>query len=270
MGWVFVLILIVILTLALVLVRRGMSHEAPRTMRSTPPSSLDPYFEANFPLVEAPEDYLQSKFAYRYKDSFVYDAGNHFYKVYPLCCDTCKASAHREINKQKTLASVPGLARVHSIERYPEPPRNQGQARDEISYIVFKLEKATLFPNVKNLTIQDLKDLMETSLQVARTLGEKIKDMSVANVSRLASGRLGFQHLDDTSPVGAGELTAKPDGTRESFNLFYNRYNVLKHIPAEVFASANMFNAYRAMLDLIRESTNHERDFATFMTALSA
>ncbi len=282
MGWVYVLVLVIIITIAIIFTTRAFqklrndqtlqndsAHTESVVRGSAIPSPLDPYFDANFPIQQSPADYLSSKFVYRYKDSFVYSASpGQIFKVYPLCCDTCKASAQREIKKQKVLAGNPGLAKVISIERYPEPPRNQGQARDEISYIVFRVENITLFPEVRDITTADLQDLMQTSLQVARTLGEKIKDMSIANVGRLSDGKLGFQHVDDTSPVGPGELSAKPDGRRENFNLFYNRYNVLKHIPDLSFKTMGDLGRYGKMLSLIRESNNHDLDFPAFMQAL--
>jgi len=278
MGWIYVLVLVVIITIALLFAwgavqkisARSAQHYEPVVRKSALPSPLDPYFDEHFPIMPSPPDYLTSKFVYRYKDSFVYEASDEqLFKVYPLCCDTCKASAQREIKKQQSLSGTPGLAKLFSMERYAEPPRDQGQARDEISYIVFRMEKITLFPNVRNIVVADLESLMQTSLTVARKLGEKIKDMSIANVGRLASGALGFQHCDDTSPVGPGELSNKPDGTRENFNLFYNRYNILKHIPDSSFKTMADLGRYKAMLDLIRESNNHDLDFAAFMKKLA-
>lgn len=276
MGWVYVLVLIVIITIAILFtwgalrkITTGTQHYEPVVRKAALPSPLDPYFDEHFPVQLSPPDYLSSTFAYRYKDSFVYKGpSGQLFKVYPLCCDTCKASAQREIKKQQTLLGMPGLAKLFSIERYAEPPRDQGQARDEISYIVFRVEKIQLFPKVRDITATELQDLMRASLDIARKLGEKIKDMSIANVGRLSSGALGFQHCDDTSPVGSGELTNKPDGSRENFNLFYNRYNVLKHIPDSSFKTMADLGRYKAMLDLVRESNNHDVDFPAFMDKL--
>lgn len=277
MGWIYVLLLVVIITIALLFTWGALRKSNPQmsqhyesvVRKAALPSPLDPYFDSHFPIKPSPPDYLSSTFAYRYKDSFVYKASpDQLFKVYPLCCDTCKASAQREIKKQETLLGASGLAKIFSIERYAEPPRDQGQARDEISYIVFRVEKITLFPKVRDITTLDLQSLMQTSLDIARKLGEKIKDMSIANVGRLHNGMLGFQHCDDTSPVGPGELANKPDGSRENFNLFYNRYNVLKHIPDSSFKSMGDLGRYKTMLDLVRESTNHDLDFPSFMKSL--
>jgi hypothetical protein len=278
MGWVYLLVLIVIITIALLFTWGALQksnsqtpqHYEPVVRKAALPSPLDPYFDTHFPIMPSPPDYLSSTFAYRYKDSFVYEASpDQLFKVYPLCCDTCKASAQREIKKQQTLLGVSGLAKLFSIERYAEPPRDQGQARDEISYIVFRVEKITLFPKIRDITASDLQNLMQTSLDIAHKLGEKIKDMSIANVGRLHNGALGFQHCDDTSPVGPGELNDKPDGARENFNLFYNRYNVLKHIPDSSFKTMADLGRYKAMLDLIRESNNHDLDFPSFLKSLA-
>jgi hypothetical protein len=277
LEWIFVLILIIVIVVAFIYARRNMIESIPtvieRPLTGSGSAELDAFFEKNIPLSEPPQDYLNARFWYRYKDCFVYkeaESSHKIFKVYPLCCDTCKINAKTEFQKQLILnGKVPGIALITQVSRYPEPPRHQGQAKDAISYVVFHTERVERFPKLSSLTCQDIKDLMTTALEVPKLSKKKIKDMSIANVGRLHStGRLGLQHFDDTSPVGPNEM----DSTTEyaNFNLFYNRYNVLKHIPEESFTDAATYQAYKKMMAAVFESNNHYRDFKQFMKILES
>jgi hypothetical protein len=222
------------------------------------------------------DNYKNSKFQQRYVDSFMYLAPgvtDRIYKVYPLCCLTCKRAAwnavqrYRAIEAQRALVEQrPGarihVARLHDIAVVDYPPLHQGQATDDIKYVVLEIDRVVR-PHVdlRDLTTDDLMGLMTTLYYTAR-LGWKIKDVSIANLGRNQAGEYILQHLDDCTATSSRDF-------RGGLNLYHNRYNILKHLPTESFTDTPGYERYRKMLPLLADSDQHQRDLSKFLQILT-
>jgi len=220
---------------------------------------------------EVPDDYLRSRFAYRYGNSFVYyppsDGGqprDYMYKIYPLCCEKCKSDAKLQTSRQKQIASmapVPGVAHLESAFLASEPPRHQGQDRDNTQYVVFKIQryptKLSDAPENK-LKATDIHDLLATIHRISEKFNWVIRDLSVANICVNLSGRLCIQHIDFSEAVDlSGEI-----------NIYYNRYNMLKHLPRYLFFSDADYDSYVNFKLAAQASTYHGRDYPKLVDAL--
>lgn len=221
--------------------------------------SIEDWFEQTLPLTAPPEDYLNSKFAYRYGDSFIYHGASHLYQVYPLCCEKCTRNAHLQLTKRHTWLHERKdslLATMISQARYPTPPREQGQATDSTLYVVLTLTRLVPYPSLRDLTRTDVGEFMKS---IAGRSAWKLSDISIANTGRDPESRkLSLQFLDEVSVA-----SSRPK------NLFYNRYNILKHIPESSFISPEEYRTYPAMLKLIEKSSDHIRDLDLFLNTLA-
>lgn len=220
---------------------------------------------------EVPDDYLRSRFAYRYGNSFVYyppaDGGqtrDYMYKVYPLCCEKCKVDAKLQASKQRQISSMQpaaGIAHLESAFLASEPPRHQAQDRDNTQYVVFKIQryptKLTDVPENK-IKASDIHDLMATVHRVAEKFNWVIRDLSVSNICLSLGGRLCLQHIDFSEPV---------DLTNE-INIFYNRYSMLKHLPRYMFFSDADYDSYVNFKVAAQASSHHGRDYPKLVDAL--
>lgn len=214
------------------------------------------------------DDYLRSTFAYRYGNSFVYippaDAGvprDYIYKVYPLCCDKCREDARLLTRKQKELSEIRpalGIAKLISAFLAEEPPRDQAQAADGTQYVVHKVQSHVGLTKAKrdSIKFEDVKDLMITIHRCAEKLNWVIRDTSIANVCVTEANRLVLQHIDYSEPIDLAQPC----------NLFYTRYSVLKHLPRSVFFSDSDYLQYIQVLNLIKDSKYHGRDYHKFFT----
>lgn len=244
-------LLVIIILIVLVLVRK---HNGSTEIQI---AEIEAWFEKNMPITEPSEDYLRSAFSYRYHDSFVYHGQDRtrLYQVYPLCCEKCTRNAYEQFHKRQALAVESKLlAPLVTVARHATPPKDQGQAADDMTYVVFTIERLTPYPILRDLTRADLAQLMETLANP----DWKINDISIANVGRHPTSRiLMLQFADDISPA-----KVKPK------NIFYNRYNIMKHIPASSFLSEQEHKVYTELLPMIKASKNHLHDVESFLNVL--
>lgn len=262
----FVLIFIVVIVLVLI-----KQSGKVRIDKTEPIESIEAFFDQQLPITSPPEDYVSSKFVYRYGDSFIYHGADAatLYQVYPLCCEKCTRNAYLQLMNRSAWnsehdptseydpnATLNNLtAEVIGMARYPSPPQNQGQATDTTAYVVLKLSRLAPYSGLRDITNVDLVRFMRS---IARHASWKISDVSIANVGRsLGTGHLALQFMDNISQASS---SAK--------NLFYNRYNVLKHIPESSFVKPGDYIKYAAMLKLVEASGNHLRDLESFVTTL--
>lgn len=248
-------LLVFILIIVVVLIKKNYTYTNTRDNIE----EIEAWFDDELPVSNIPDsDYLNSTFVYRYQDSFIYHSPNstQLYQVYPLCCEKCTRNAHTQLIKRRALDSKDNtiLAPLVNVARYSIPPRNQGQATDDMTYVVLTLTRLLSYPTLHDLTRKDLAQFMKS---LAIRSSWKINDVSVANVGRHPTNKLLLLQFSD-------DFSASP----RPKNLFYNRYNILKHIPESSFIDPHEYSTYPDMLGLIKESKDHIRDLDSFILAL--
>ena len=113
------------------------------------------------------------------------------------------------------------------------------------------MERLIPYPTLRDLTKTDLIQFMQTLAKP----DWKINDVSIANVGRHPTSKaLLLQFSDDFSPA-----KSKPK------NIFYNRYNIFKHIPITSFINAQEYQFYPKLLAAIETSKDHLRDLRSFI-----
>jgi hypothetical protein len=265
MGLYFILVILLLVICALAIRDTG-THI---TSDELPEPKLDAFF-STLPA-ETDPIYQDAHHLYRHHDSFIYTSPSQpstLLKVYPLCCVTCKRSAHQEIAKARCVEALRSQAPIRvaphrAIRLAPGPPPHQGQAQDTTRYVVMHVDRVEQpHVDIRDLTLGDLRGLIQTLALIPERYGWKIKDVSISNLGRLG-GVYCVQHLDDCSPVSSAERSGA-----DSLNLLYNRYNILKHLPAESFADPAHYAQYQRAIPLISGSHNHLLDLPRILEAL--
>lgn len=169
--------------------------------------------------INDPPEYMNSKFLRNVHHTDVFYDGKFEFKIYPLCCLTCKINAIREVRYLQELSeySIPVTYEIFTTNKYPN--KNIDYTK---YYLVVKREHLNLLDDVKSINFESFLKLLKTITVLQNKYETYLPDLTINNLG-----------VDSEGNIKILDLCCKP--LRKGVNIYAPKYGILNKLNPDLF-----------------------------------
>lgn len=177
-------------------------------------------------IEETPVNYINSKFLRNVNHANIYydETTNHEYKIYPLCCISCKINAIKEIRYLKDLPSdkysVPiTFNKPFTTKIFPNKNINNAKL-----YLVIEREHLSLIDNsITNINYESFTNLINTIYYIQNKYNKYVSDLTINNIGVDSKGNIKIIDLNCIDTIIFG------------INIYSPKYSILNKLNPDLF-----------------------------------
>lgn len=196
---------------------------------------IDNYFNSVY--IEKPDDkYINSVFLRDVHNTYIFVNGSTEFKVYPLCCESCKMAALHEIRWHNILQSSSNIVKFNKIFTTDILPNKNIQGVKY--YLVIEREHLNLLDGkINKINFSSFQSLISLISDVFNKYNSTISDLSLNNLGIDSQGNIKILNLG---------CIEKKHNIR---NIFTPKYGILTKINPELFGDKK--NEYIELIKIL-------------------